>query len=453
MIQQPNVNELSPETVELMLKAIKMTNDKTKRSLVENQRRERKMILTSVFIVVLNLVSLVMVLNKSDSGLAQASIALNTPEHSQAKRDDDVARESVESALAKLKAMTEGQQSTLNRADFSRTQEKTALENRSLRSKLTPVIGDRSGIQTPDLEVETYYGESLSYDDVVRHEQNSIAPHSSGQGANMGFPAPPRSKRVQEVLRNRIPLSTSETLYLKKLVDDNERATYATPDVEQRTIKMHYSEGKIPSITVAKNNISTLSFVDKFGNPFPISAISPKGAGELFTTQLIDYEGTHANVAEIRGSKLNGSSNISVMLTGRTLPAVFKIKLSHTVNDARTIVQLNSAAPGFENVSLPAATHGQELCSQDSMIESILDGVVPASLQKLDTGVSSMSAYRSATHHYIRSLNQIIDPECSCRIYGVDNLNVCKQPVNIPAILYVDRETDEFGTLALNRDA
>jgi hypothetical protein len=181
--------------------------------------------------------------------------------------------------------------------------------------------------------------------------------------------------------------------------------------------------------------------------------MSPKGAGELFTTELVNHDGTHLNVAEIRASKLNGSSNVSIMLKGRTLPAVFKINLSHALNDARTVVQLDSSAPGYEHVSLPKSSQGVQLCEEDVYMEAILDGVIPTVLERLETRVAKMQAYQSQSHNYIRSANQIVDPECTCRIYGVDNLNVCKQPVNIPSILYVDSSNDEFGSLALNRGA
>ena len=38
--------------------------------------------------------------------------------------------------------------------------------------------------------------------------------------------------------------------------------------------------------------------------------ITNEGAGELFTTELINQEGTYGNVAEVRAHKLNGSSTI-----------------------------------------------------------------------------------------------------------------------------------------------
>ena len=326
-------------------------------------------------------------------------------------------------------------------------QQQLASSKAMLRSKVIPVL-DSSNDQT-----QTYYGELLSQEYVLEAEQSGRAPHSNDLGAEIGMPSPPRSQRIEELVRTRIPLNTQEILYLKQLVDDNERATYATPDVKQRTVNISYQEGKIPTITVAKNNIATLSFVDKFGNPFPISTMSPKGAGELFTTELVNHDGTHLNVAEIRASKLNGSSNVSIMLKGRTLPAVFKINLSHALNDARTVVQLDSSAPGYEHVSLPKSSQGVQLCEEDVYMEAILDGVIPTVLERLETRVAKMQAYQSQSHNYIRSANQIVDPECTCRIYGVDNLNVCKQPVNIPSILYVDSSNDEFGSLALNRGA
>ena len=106
---------------------------------------------------------------------------------------------------------------------------------------------------------------------------------------------------------------------------------------------------------------------------------------------------------------------------------------------------------GFENISLPDSNHTSQLCRDDQLIEAVLDGVAPANLRRVETGVSNMLAYQSSHYRYIRSLNQIIDPDCTCRIYGVDNLNVCKQPLSISAILYVDRDTDEFGTLAFDQ--
>ncbi len=421
--------EVSPKTVEMLLKAIKLSNQHTQSLKSKQRHREQTLVLIAVFLAILNAATLMLANFAPNEGLANA---VNDNERQ------------LDTVLNDLKAVT--QESIHDSAVAKNMEPAEELSKQPFVSKIVPLPENPQSLAT-------YYGENLAVEEVERAENLGQAPHSNNIGAPLGAPAPPRSKRIEELLRNRIPLTTQETLYIKKLVDDNERATYATPDVEQRTVKLQYEEGLIPTITVARNNIATLSFVDQFGNPFPISTLSPKGAGELFTTELINHDGTHANVAEIRASKLNGSSNVSVMLVGRTLPAVFKVNLSHAVNDATTVVQLDSSAPGYEHVSLPASTAGLQLCSQDAYMEPLLDGVVAAELVRLETRVAKLQAYRSPSHHYIRSAHQIVDPECTCRIYGVDNLNVCKQPISISSILYVDSATHEFASVALNREA
>ncbi|HAU68019.1 MAG TPA: hypothetical protein DCW52_06430 [Gammaproteobacteria bacterium] len=427
---------VSPKTIDIVLRAIKLSNANIQTLKFNQRKREQRLIGSVVLLVMLNFITLMLVNYAPREGAANAVTSNDT----------------INAVLKGLKQVTPNRIKEkpgygLDQRLEGKPQQQLASSKAMLRSKVIPVL-DSSNDQT-----QTYYGELLSQEYVLEAEQSGRAPHSNDLGAEIGMPSPPRSQRIEELVRTRIPLNTQEILYLKQLVDDNERATYATPDVKQRTVNISYQEGKIPTITVAKNNIATLSFVDKFGNPFPISTMSPKGAGELFTTELVNHDGTHLNVAEIRASKLNGSSNVSIMLKGRTLPAVFKINLSHALNDARTVVQLDSSAPGYEHVSLPKSSQGVQLCEEDVYMEAILDGVIPTVLERLETRVAKMQAYQSQSHNYIRSANQIVDPECTCRIYGVDNLNVCKQPVNIPSILYVDSSNDEFGSLALNRGA
>lgn len=427
---------VSPKTIDIVLRAIKLSNANIQTLKFNQRKREQRLIGSVVLLVMLNFITLMLVNYAPREGAANAVTSNDT----------------INAVLKGLKQVTPNRIKEkpgygLDQRLEGKPQQQLASSKAMLRSKVIPVL-DSSNDQT-----QTYYGELLSQEYVLEAEQSGRAPHSNDLGAEIGMPSPPRSQRIEELVRTRIPLNTQEILYLKQLVDDNERATYATPDVKQRTVNISYQEGKIPTITVAKNNIATLSFVDKFGNPFPISTMSPKGAGELFTTELVNHDGTHLNVAEIRASKLNGSSNVSIMLKGRTLPAVFKINLSHALNDARTVVQLDSSAPGYEHVSLPKSSQGVQLCEEDVYMEAILDGVIPTVLERLETRVAKMQAYQSQSHNYIRSANQIVDPECTCRIYGVDKLNVCKQPVNIPSILYVDSSNDEFGSLALNRGA
>ena len=427
---------VSPKTIDIVLRAIKLSNANIQTLKFNQRKREQRLIGSVVLLVMLNFITLMLVNYAPREGAANAVTSNDT----------------INAVLKGLKQVTPNRIKEkpgygLDQRLEGKPQQQLASSKAMLRSKVIPVL-DSSNDQT-----QTYYGELLSQEYVLEAEQSGRAPHSNDLGAEIGMPSPPRSQRIEELVRTRIPLNTQEILYLKQLVDDNERATYATPDVKQRTVNISYQEGKIPTITVAKNNIATLSFVDKFGNPFPISTMSPKGAGELFTTELVNHDGTHLNVAEIRASKLNGSSNVSIMLKGRTLPAVFKINLSHALNDARTVVQLDSSAPGYEHVSLPKSSQGVQLCEEDVYMEAILDGVIPTVLERLETRVAKMQAYQSQSHNYIRSANQIVEPECTCRIYGVDNLNVCKQPVNIPSILYVDSSNDEFGSLALNRGA
>lgn len=419
--------QLSLETSEMIMRALKLSSQQTRALKEEQQQKERKVRFVMAAAFLLNLLVLVLITNAPNDGIASASAN---------------SEQEVDAVLQRLHAVS---------AQAAGQSPSNAQMSDAMRSRVTPVVGSmaQSGLTA---SASTYYGEVMDLKDIARAERAGEVPHNAGQGAAFGAPALPRSQRIDQIIKNRIPLTPEETFYLKSLADDNERAQYASVDVDQRAIKLKYEEGRIPSITVAKNNIATLSFVDRFGNPYPVSSVSPKGAGELFTTEMITHEGTHANVAEIRAHKLNGSSNISVMLVGRTLPAVFKVNLAQSVNDARTVVQFDSVAPGHESVALPQGTGELALCKNDTVIESVLDGVAPSSLQALNTGVAGMMAYQSESHRYIRSLNQIIDPECSCRVYGVDNLNVCKQPRSVPSILYVNHETDEFATLTLREE-
>ena len=416
---------MSAETLEIMLKAIRLNSLTTRQLRLVQQTAARRYRMALAFLVISNIVAVWLLLFSPNESITVASENETHSRHS-----------NLGDTLSTKQAQSHPDTNVSTHSESSRL---------PLKSKITLVK------PAADSSRSTYYGETLGLDAIALSEARSEVPHSSNRGASIGDPSPPRNERIDQIIKDRIPLSTRETLYLKSLIDNNERALYASPNVEQRSLRLDYKEGTIPSISVAKNNLATLSFVDRFGNPYKVSSISPERAGELFATDLVTGPETHGNVVEIRAFKLSGSSNISVMLGERTIPVVFQVNLSQSVNDAQTVVQFDALAPGYEASSLPQNTASQQLCRDDPVIELILAGVPPSNLHRLETGVPQIEAFQSESHQYIRSKNQVIDPECSCRVYGVDHLNVCRQPASIPLVLYVDKDSDQFSTLTLEK--
>lgn len=286
----------------------------------------------------------------------------------------------------------------------------------------------------------TYYGELLEYKKQQRAEKVGVVPHSKNRGGRVGKPSAPRNVRVSDFLDGKAN-NPDDILRSRALLDAEEAALHSSLPINHRIRTINYTESEIPVINVARGQPVSLSFLDKFGNPYPIADITPKKANELVEVSIKgkESEGATGNIAEVTGLKLAGSTTIQVLLHGRVTSAPFQIQLNNTENDTKTTVMMPKAAPGFEQVSRVEPTGANDqLCSGDNLVESVLQGVFPQSLNRLPETVENLQAFQSAGKVYLRSNHEIVTPGCDCLVYGPEGLNVCRVPASAPIVLYMD---------------
>ena len=329
----------------------------------------------------------------------------------------------------------------------------TQQETPNLSLKELEELEQKSGFGKVDAETVTYYGELMDYGVAAGKENTGFIPHSRDLGRRLGEPVPKRVTRFQEHNRRDQPWTVDDIQEKQMLLDEKEIAINAGHNVKHETRRIEYKEGQTNVIRVAKNNLANLSFLDKYGNPYPISDLSPPSVGELFTTAIKGHasEGSLGNVAEIVGKKLAGSSNISVLLHGRSTPAVFQVLLTPDVNDINVSVWLPIAAPGFEQEVANDQSESGAFCSKekDSIVDSLVAGLPPLSVKKMITNTPNLAVYRGAGSFFIRTTHELITPSCDCIKYSTDDVKVCTVNEQTPILTFSNTFTDELENLRL----
>lgn len=296
----------------------------------------------------------------------------------------------------------------------------------------------------------TYYGELLNYTKQQRDERAGRVPHSRGAGGRIGRPAPSRDTRIGEFQDSK--LNDPDTIIkFRAAQDSKEEALNASIPVDHRIRTINYAESKIPVVKLAKGNIITLAFLDKFGNPYPVVDVSPREGNGLMTASIKGAESqvVSGNIVELRGLKLAGTTTLSVLLADRVTPTSFQVQMTADTNDTKTTVMMPKAAPGYENLTLAEPKYDDKLCKDDVLIENVLHGVFPKALQRIEVGTNSMQVYASPGHAYIRSYHEITAPSCDCLVYDAEQLNVCRVSTTEPLVEYMDNKAKAMQRLNL----
>lgn len=186
-----------------------------------------------------------------------------------------------------------------------------------------------------------------------------------------------------------LKMTPEEIIRFKKLIDSQQRAA-AQPikDMElvNSQITMDTSPGaEIPVIRTAEGNVSTLIFLDRYGQPWPISFIKPGGSKfeikkVLNDSGLEEQKDMSSAITIVPNGYYN--TNISLFLKGMSTPLIFKVVTGKDKVDSRVDVRVNTLGPASK--SMVAASNmarsnsfSQELPTYDSALLSILGGVAP----------------------------------------------------------------------------
>lgn len=196
---------------------------------------------------------------------------------------------------------------------------------------------------------------SLSFEAVSAEQEDAASPDNSGS-SYLGIPEIPSPEEIKKrafksVVEDGFPLSPEQIREWKKRSDDSSRV--ANEDVN---VKIEYIDEIVPfspggegkksiDLFLSTGSVSSVTFLDRSGNPWPVSIPPIVGKGGLLTVSPaapnIFFISTDVSYAKI---------NLAFMLDGMTVPVYFHVNINRNKAHENLVISIQRNNPGADRV-------------------------------------------------------------------------------------------------------
>jgi intracellular multiplication protein IcmK len=227
----------------------------------------------------------------------------------------------------------------------------------------------------------------------------------------------------REALKIIAPMSPEQIEHYNRELDARDRARgkeVESVNSSTRSIRLSMKPGEMPPvIKVSPGWISTLTFSDVTGAPWPVmnvlagnkDAYEALNAGAPGDTNMITISTRQAYVR----------SNLAVTLIGASVPVILTLDPTEPNIDVRVDIQVDQRGPkaAYDMMS------GSGLApTNDSTMLAFLDGVAPDGAKKLQVADREVQAWRYDDQLYIRTSRTMLSPAYISKQSNVSGTNV-----------------------------
>ncbi len=174
------------------------------------------------------------------------------------------------------------------------------------------------------------------------------------------------------------------------------------------------------TVQVAQGNVTTVTFLDSTGSPWPIEDTS--WAGDFEVVESGGEDGSH--ILRITPQSEFAHGNMSIRLLDLKTPVIL------TLNTARDIVhyRLDIIVPGYGPLAKAPLIEGGQITITAGKVEisRILAGVVPEAFKRLEVvgADGRTSAYADGPTTYLRTPLTLLSPSWSAHASSSDGMHV-----------------------------
>lgn len=172
-------------------------------------------------------------------------------------------------------------------------------------------------------------------------------------------------------------------------------------------------------IRAAPGNVTTLTFLDATGAPWPIQDMSWAGP---FTIQPTD---SGSNIIRLSPTTAHGAGNISIRMVDMMTPVVMRLTTGIDWVHYRLDVRIPKPGPLAKT---PIIEYGglKTVAGKDEQMVGVLDGTPPVGAEKLKVeGVDGRtSAYAMSGRTYLRTPLTLLSPGWDASVSSADGVNV-----------------------------
>jgi intracellular multiplication protein IcmK len=256
-------------------------------------------------------------------------------------------------------------------------------------------------------------------------QMTSTTGSMSGQGTveNTALPPLPNDRPAYEqALQSNLPMTPAEVLQYRQIqssIQQAETVPVGTPPTPlQRALILSLKPGLAPAeINLYPGNATTLTFADETGAAWPVETVTV-GNPNAYSAQK-EGQANNTNMVVISPlSPYAEENNLVVTLKNCPVPLVFSLKTGSKSVDYRVDFAVQgmgpNATPPIEQVSSLAPT-------DDSTVQSFIDGTPPHDARVLKTSDPQVQAWKYNDLYYVRTNLTMLSP---AYIHSAQNLTV-----------------------------
>ena len=221
--------------------------------------------------------------------------------------------------------------------------------------------------------------------------------------------ADPSDASFQEALKQIAPFTPGQIKQLRQVLDGVDKATgspLSQVNPVTRSIKVSLKSGERPaSLKVSPGWVSTLTFSDVTGQPWPVLSVVNGNPDAYHVQKSVGDEST--NIVTISSKQAYVATNIAINLAGAKVPVVMTLSPSAGEVDFRVDAQMDQRGP---NASYDVIGGSSLTPTNDSVMLGFLDGVPPEGAAKLKTSDRDVQAWRYDEMLYVRTSKPILSP-------------------------------------------
>lgn len=249
-----------------------------------------------------------------------------------------------------------------------------------------------------------------------------------------------RSEAFEAALEGLLPLKPEEIRILLEQYDRTQEAVeipiYPDPKPEFVVETIPMDPGSQPlRVKTAQGHVTTLSFIDNTGQPWPIVRMAWAGEFDILETTADEDEGE--NTIRIMPRSDYAKGNVSIDLLNLRTPVIMILETNRDAIHYR----YDAIVPEFGPFAkTPLISQGITLTAGRQDISSMLQGVIPSSAKKLNIygtdGRTSAYDYNGLT--YLRTPLTLLSPGWNNSTSSADGMRIYEIQ-NTPVVLLSDR--------------
>lgn len=256
-------------------------------------------------------------------------------------------------------------------------------------------------------------------------------------GAVVGVaPAPgrtPEDEAFESAVKQLVPLSPDQIREFRKRQDDARRAQslpLAPVRPITRTISLTLKPGEpTPVIRVAAQRVTTLTFVDVTGKPWPVLSVATGDPQTLEAKSAGPQNET--NIITLSPIRYQGATNVAVTLTKYPVPIVMTVTTGESEVDYRVDIRVGARGP---NAIADVLGAGGLAPTNDATLIGFIDGVPPRGAERVQTSSREVEAWMFDKMMYVRTNLELLSPAYLQKSSGNAGVNVY-QLVEAPVLI------------------